>query len=85
MLPKVLAHSFYASVFQIGNTVFRQTQGTLIGFPLSAAICVTAVLEAEMELLQTVTRQRNWCAYRYVDNLITIARTVPGGNSHLPT
>ena len=74
MLLSIVEHSFQVALFQIAGRVFEQTRGALIGFPTSAALCITTVMISEMRLLNRIrlNQSRLWLAMRYVDNLVTL-------------
>ena len=76
LVMDIVAHSFTAAYFTIGNRVFRQARGSMIGFTLSGALSVLTVMEAEDRMVperRVPISSRSWAAVRYVDNLITLS------------
>ena len=73
LLVPIIEHSFEASVCQVGGRIFAQKRGAFIGFPTSAALCITSVMETEMSFLETLSTKtiQDWAGFRYVDNLLT--------------
>ena len=74
-IATIVKHSFTIAVFQIRKTILRQKRGSLIGFPLSAALCVMTVMETEMKLgviPRPLFSRGAWVGVRYVDNLLTL-------------
>ena len=74
-VAEIVEHSFTIAVFTIGKTVMRQRRGSLIGFPLSAALCIMTVMVVEASVLhieRPISPTRRWIGSRYVDNLLTV-------------
>jgi hypothetical protein len=65
--------SLNSSYFTIGNRVFHQRQGSVIGSPLSPVLCSIAIAFSEVEWFQQrSTTEELLLPVRYVDNLLTV-------------
>ena len=73
---QVIEHSFQAALFQVGQRVYAQTRGSMIGFVLSGPLSVITIMRAEQRNIperRLPMSQRQWAAVRYADNLITLS------------
>jgi hypothetical protein len=77
ILVDIARHALTTSIFTVGNVVFRQVRGALIGSPLSPALSLIPIIEAEWQFLRSLGLYRlqwkhTWHAIRYVDNRLCL-------------